>query len=109
MKKKLLLAGIVFLSFGLVSCDKDKTLNDPLVISEFIENDSNSALELYNRFDEEIDLSDYSLKIYFRSVITIPLEGKLEAKNTYVIVQESEFLSDELRNRSDFMVKPSIF
>lgn len=109
MKKNLLLAGIVFLSFGLLSCDKDKTLNDPLVISEFIENDSNSALELYNRFDEEIDLSDYSLKIYFRSVITIPLEGKLEAKNTYVIVQESEFLSDELRNRSDFIVNQLIF
>ena len=70
-----------------------------------------SVTEILNgeKIDEEIDLSDYSLKIYFRSVITIPLEGKLEAKNTYVIVQESEFLSDELRNRSDFIVNQLIF
>lgn len=109
MKKIISILGFLFLSFSVASCDKKETLNDPLVISEFIENDSNSALELYNRFDKEIDLSEYSLQIYFRSVVSVPLKGKLSGKSTYVIVQESEFLSDELRSRADLVIDQMIF
>ena len=91
---------IIYLAEPLIETKTD------LMISKYVEGSLyNRALELYNRTDESLDLSDYKVLIYQDGSntpsITIQLEGVLEAKSTYVIsYTESE---QEILDKADFV------
>lgn len=110
MKKHLLLFLIFICSISFSSCKWVKKNNSSslslnnddtgssLIFSEFHRGYSTSdrAVELYNKGDNSLDLSEYKLCIYKQNEtkphITIDLDGLLEAKKTYVIVYDE---SDE--------------
>ena len=98
MKKIYYILVSFFLMSSLTSCKKD----EPLLFSEFIENFANSALEIYNRSDKEVELDDYTIEIYLPRVKTIELKGTLKAKETFVIAQNMDSLSTDLKEKADF-------
>lgn len=115
MKKYLIypLVGLMLLTSlsTLGSCKKES--DSPILISEYVEGSSNNrAIELYNKSDDKISLSSYSLAIYFRGndkdnpTYNIKLEGEIKAKSTYVIAYNSDdsllksyanYFSDDLK------------
>ncbi len=65
-------------------------LHADVLISEYIEGSSNNkAIELYNSGDQSVDISQYTLAIYFNgsanSGTTISLSGSIAPGGTYVI------------------------
>ena len=60
-----------------------------IIISEYVEGGSyNKAIELYNTSNNTIDLSDYTLNIYFNgktSASSIALTGTVASQQTYVL------------------------
>ncbi|MBM7074549.1 ExeM/NucH family extracellular endonuclease [Shewanella sp. 202IG2-18] len=77
---------------------------DELIISEYIEGSSNNkAIEIYNPTAEDIDLSSYSLKMYFNrntSVgLSIDLDGVIESNGVFVVGHSEA--SSEIKAVSD--------
>lgn len=66
---------------------------DDLFISEYIEGSSNNkAVEIYNGTGASVDLSDYTLRLYFNggtSPSSISLSGTLAAGGVYVVAHSS--------------------
>ena len=106
MKKLSIFLFTFMMIFFLPSCKKR---NDSFVISEFIENGFNSAIELYNGNNKEINLENYHLEFYFTTIKKVFLKGTLPAKTTYVIAYESEYLIDELRQKADLLLNQFLF
>jgi len=74
------------------SCSKNKSVltNSDLLISEYLEGTGNNrAIELYNKGEKDIDLSEYRIFIYLRGDsepgYTIELEGTLPSRNVFVV------------------------
>ncbi len=100
--KKILYLTIIPVLFLLTGCS-NKT---DLIFTEYIEGAGNAkALEVYNPFDKEVDLEDYSIGIYkdgqTEMTYNINLEGTLEAKSCYVVVYSES--PEELLNKADLV------
>jgi len=68
---------------------------DDLIISEYVEGSNsnlNNAIEIYNGTGEDVDLSDYSIRIYRSGSptpnTTITLTGTLASGDTYLLVND---------------------
>lgn len=89
---KWMVIALAIVATSLTSCSKNKSslTHSDLLISEYLEGTgSNRAIELYNKGDEEIDLSGYKVCIYLRGDTnpgyTIDLEGSLSSGEVFVI------------------------
>lgn len=89
MRKKLL---AILPIFGLTLLSACTSKSNDLMISEYIAgSDNNQVIEIYNKGDKEIDLSNYSIGIYSvkdeagNPKTKIDLKGKIAAKGTYVV------------------------
>ncbi|MBN2877550.1 MAG: lamin tail domain-containing protein [Bacilli bacterium] len=63
-----------------------------LIISEYVENGNDKAIEIYNPTDAAIDLSGYELRVYSNgntSYSTIALTGTLNAGEVFVVAYTS--------------------
>jgi uncharacterized repeat protein (TIGR02543 family) len=73
---------------------QESTFAEDLIISEYIEGGSyNKALEIYNGTGQSVDLTDYSLEVYFNGSTSISeainLTGILEHNDTLVVHHNS--------------------
>lgn len=118
MRKKFLyltmLLGLCFYS----GCDNQKEYDNQkevilkkgnLIISEFIQNSSNSVLELYNCSNDAIQLKDYRIKLDFNQPQYIDLTGSLSAHETYIIAYNSNYLSEEIKEKADLLTDKLFF
>ncbi|WP_407271237.1 DUF6359 domain-containing protein [Radiobacillus sp. PE A8.2] len=87
------------------------TTSDGLIISEYIEGSSfNKALEIYNGTGADVDLSAYTLEVYFNGKTTttpISLEGVIANNDVYVVAHTSanddiKAIADELTGSLSF-------
>lgn len=112
MKKILTFFAFIALSTTLIACGSGK---HDIFISKYVENDfDNQAIELYNSGSKSVNLSNYDLALYLNGNdwITDPdrvitLEGTIEPKETFVIV--NEFAEQKLLDYADFTTKDLIF
>ena len=76
-----------------------------LLISEYVEGTGlDKAIEVYNFSDKEVDLSEYAINQYrsdYVPTVTVPLQGKLAPKETYVIAYEGS--SEEVTSKADLL------
>ncbi len=108
MKKIIKTLAVVLCLFELSSCNDSEKKKEPqpqgnLMITEFIQNGFNSALELYNYSEKEIDLGSYRLKLAFEDPQYINLSGKLGAKQTYIIAYNSDYVNEEIKNKANLL------
>ncbi len=107
MKKIINFLFIIFMVIMLPSCKKEEKAD--VIISEFIEDGLNSAIELYNTTNKNINLKEYKLYGYFNNVVKIKLSGIINAKSTYVIAYNSSSLKEELKLKTNLLVDTLIF
>lgn len=93
------LGSITVLSPEVIDCGE-------LFFSEYIEGSSNNkALEIYNPTEQDIDLSNYSIKRYNNggtdTSADVPLEGVVKAGDVFLIVHGEA--ADGLINQSDLI------
>ena len=108
MKKIIRSLFTAFLCLNITSCNS-KTSNAKLIFSEIIEGSSdNRAVELYNRSDKDVDLSEYTIDIQLNSgTRTVTLEGTLSSKETYVVVYEDA--CNELKEKANLITRDLMF
>lgn len=83
-----------------------------LMISEYVEGSgSNKCIELFNPTNSSIDLSDYTLNVYFNGATTAgrteELSGSLGAGETYVVCNPGA--SSTFRQASDLLSSDMLF
>ncbi|MFA6941106.1 MAG: lamin tail domain-containing protein, partial [Clostridiaceae bacterium] len=88
--------------FSSVYAENESVAAD-LFISEYIEGSSNNkAIEIYNGTDTEVDLSNYSLKLYFNGKTTftaINLTGSIKPGDVFIVSNSSA--NDAIKAQAD--------
>ncbi len=112
MRKKFLYLTMLLGPCLCSGCDNQKEVilkKGNLIISEFIQNSSNSVLELYNCSNDTIQLKDYRIKLDFNQPQYIDLTGSLSAHETYIIAYNSNYLSEEIKEKADLLTDKLFF
>ncbi|MBE0700186.1 MAG: lamin tail domain-containing protein [Acholeplasmataceae bacterium] len=111
MKKLLLLLTVFLTLFSLMACgSKENTI----IISKYYESTvfSDSAIELYNTTEKDVDLNKHTLDIYANGSTTvtysIQLSGTIEAKSFFVVTADT-VVNQTLSDASDFQSAELLF